>query len=152
MNARALRLVGGETGAAAAADPVRQVFEHWVFMLGKNPKRCALGPQRRRVIERALQFYDEETLRLAIEGCAASAWHGGENDRGTEYNDIELILRNEAHVERFAEMGERLRRRAEAAQRRQQAEPAAAPAEDAAAAAASRERLRALAAQLRGRS
>jgi hypothetical protein len=102
-----------------ASAPVERVFEHWVFMLGKNPKRCALGPDRRKVISRALGLYDEDTLLLAIEGCAASAWHRGENDRGGEYTDITLILRDEAHIERFADEGEALRTRLEQEQTRQ---------------------------------
>ena len=130
-----------------AADPVRRVFDHWVFMLGKNPRRCALGMERRKVIRRALELYDEEVLLLAIEGCASSAWHAGENDRETVYQDIELILRNERQVERFCEMGEVLRARAARV-------PAVAPAEavapaDAAAVEAQRARLRDLAARLR---
>jgi hypothetical protein len=123
-------------------------------MLGKNPKRCALGPDRRKIISKALALYDAETLELAIEGCAASAWHRGANDRDTEYAGLELILRDEAHIERFAELGERLREQAEAdaaraAQRAQ--EQAEAPAVDPAAAAAARQRLRDLAAQMAGR-
>lgn len=91
-------------------------------MLGKNAARTALGPARRRVIDRALGLYDEDTLLLAIEGCAASAWHAGQNDRGRAFNDIELILRDESHVERFAADGEALRERAERElQRRQSA-------------------------------
>lgn len=139
---------------ATETPEVERIFAHWVFMLGKNPKRCALGPDRRKIISKALALYDAETLELAIEGCAASAWHRGANDRDTEYAGLELILRDEAHIERFAELGERLREQAEAdaaraAQRAQQ--EAEAPAVDPAAAAAARQRLRDLAAQLAGR-
>lgn len=98
---------------------VERVFAHWVFMLGKNPKRCALGPDRRKVISRALALYDEDAVLLAIEGCAASAWHRGENDRGGEYTDLTLILRDEAHIERFADEGEALRTRLDQEQTRQ---------------------------------
>ena len=112
--------------AAAERTPAERVFDHWVYMLGKNPRRVALGPKRRRAIDAALQLYDEETLLLAIEGCAASPFHAGENDRGTEYTDIELIVRDEAHVERFAADGERLRERVDkaAAKAREAAERA----------------------------
>lgn len=132
---------------------VERVFAHWVFMLGKNPKRCALGPDRRKIISRALALYDVETLELAIEGCAASAWHRGANDRDTEYAGIELILRDEAHIERFAEAGERLREQlAEDAHKARQAQQQAPqPPEDPAAAAVARQRLRDLAAQMAGR-
>lgn len=101
-----------------ARTAVERVFDHWVVMLGK--RRAMLGPTRRRSIERALALYDEETLQLAIEGCAASAWHAGQNDRGRAFDDLELILRDEAHVERFAADGEALRERAARELARQQ--------------------------------
>lgn len=150
MTSRTLRLVDAEPAALAPSDAVTRVFEHWVFMLGKNPLRCALGPKRRRVIAGALELYDEETLRLAIEGCAANAWHGGDNDRGKAFNDIELILRDEPHIERFAEEGEKLRRNADHMAQERAVPAAAEPVVDEAAARAARERLRALAAQMRG--
>lgn len=133
--------------------PTERIFAHWVLMLGRNPRRCALGPARRKVIDRALGLYDEDTLLLAVEGCAASAWHAGDNDRARAFNDIELILRDEAHVERFAADGEALRERL---QRRQQRDAEAAkvvpivPA-DPVAIAAHKQALADLAAQLRSR-
>lgn len=96
-----------------ASAAVVRVFEHWVDMLDKNPKRCALGPTRRKVIARALELYDEEVVLLAIEGCATDPWHLGDNDHGTEYTDLEMILRDEAHIERFAQRGEDARERAD---------------------------------------
>ena len=51
-----------------ALSPLERVFEHWVFMLGKAPGRVALGPQRRRAIERALDF---------VPGGDAAARRGG---------------------------------------------------------------------------
>lgn len=145
-----LRLVTDEQ-AAPTPDAVQRLFEHWVFMLGKNPKRVALGPERRKVITRALQLYEVEVLEMAIEGCAVSEWHAGENDRGTIYQDIELILRNEAHVERFASLGERLRIRVanDAARARAQAS-APVPPQDAAAAAEHRQRMFEMAKRMRG--
>lgn len=104
-----LQATSADTGAAAS--PAQRLFAHWVWMMGKNPTRCAIGPKRARVLDDALKLYDEETLMLAIEGCAASPWHAGRNDRNREYNDIELILRDEAHIERFAAEGEALRER-----------------------------------------
>lgn len=143
--------------AAAERTPVERVFDHWVFMLGK--RRAALGPARRKAIERALALYDEETLQLAIEGCAASAWHAGQNDRGRAFDDLELILRDEAHVERFAADGEALRERAERelARQAQASKEAERVVEiDPAAGQAARERLRAVrfevAQRMRGRA
>jgi len=145
-----LRLVADEQ-SAPAQDDVRRLFDHWVFMLGKNPKRVALGPERRKVINRALQLYDVDVLEMAIEGCAASEWHAGENDRGTVYQDIELILRNEANVERFATLGERLRTRVanDAARMRAQASAPMPSEQDAKAVEEHRTRMRDLAAKMR---
>lgn len=167
-----LKLVGIETenvrntrGAASAPSgaqlgqaAVQRVFDHWVYMLGKNPRRTALGPDRRKAIQRALSLYDEETILLAIEGCAADPWHRGENDRQREFADLCLILRDEAHIERFAADGEALRERLAREQQREQArrqQATQAPADEQVTAEqvqAQREALRALAARRTGRT
>jgi len=118
-----LKLVANETTRESSADrastaetAAERVFWHWVWMLGKAPGRVVLGPSRRRVIERALDMgYGEDTLKLAVDGCAGSRWHAGENDRGTPFDDLELILRDERHIEAFSERGERLHHQAERA-------------------------------------
>lgn len=126
MNTARLARIKTTTATATAEQDAtdrtacERVFDHWVYMLGKNAARTVLGPGRRRVIERALALYDEDTLMLAIEGCAASAWHAGQNDRGRPFNDLELILRDEPHVERFLADGEALHERAERELRREQ--------------------------------
>lgn len=149
MVARQLRLVTEEQ-PVPASDDVQRLFDHWVFMLGKNPKRVALGPVRRKVIAKALQLYDFEVLEMAIEGLAASEWHAGDNENGTVYQDIELVLRNEAHIERFSAKGEALRIQvANAAARERSQASAPVPPADAAAAEAHRQNLRAFAARKR---
>ena len=50
--------------------------------------------------------YSLEDLCLAVDGCAASAWHQGENDRRTVYDSLALILRDADHTERFMAAGE----------------------------------------------
>jgi hypothetical protein len=129
--------------------PVEAVFTHWVFMFGHNRNRCALGPTRRRIIERALELYGVDTLLLAIEGCASSAWHAGDNDRNRTYQDLQLILRDEEHVERFAAMGDALRSR-DAAASRPSADVVPIAPSDPQAEGEARERLRAMAERLRG--
>lgn len=155
MANKALRLIDTDAGAhAQERTATERVFDHWVWMLNKPRTRTALGPTRKRAIERALELYDEDVLMMAIEGCAASRWHAGDNDRGKAYNDLELILRDEARIERFAEAGEQVRQRAvrdAAAQRQAAATQHIAPEHDAAAVLAERERVRALAARLAGR-
>lgn len=156
MSAPQLRLVADEAPADDRA-PEQRVFDHWVALMGKNPRRTVLSPDRRKLIRKALELYDEDTLQLAIEGCACSAFHQGDNDSGALYNDIELILRNARNVERFADKAEaeRVRERAQALiERRRQAEPER-PAEPALTAEQQRERaaaLRAMAAHIAGRT
>jgi len=45
---------------------------------------------------------DVERLKRAIRGCARTPHNMGENDRRTAYNQLELICRNGANVNRFA--------------------------------------------------
>lgn len=139
-----------ETGTTA--DPTRQVFEHWLFMLGHSPARCKLGPTRRQAINGALAIgYDVEVLMLAIEGMAGDPLEGCGERMQRQMRELEWLLGTEARIEQWADKGEALRtasRRA-AVRGQQHAEEPAAPDVDPAEAAAARERLRAYAAQRR---
>jgi hypothetical protein len=77
------------------------VWEHW-RVTARHP-RARLDKARRKVIVERLKDYSVAELQLAIDGCAKSAWHQGENDRGRRYDDLTLILRDAEHVERFLE-------------------------------------------------
>lgn len=153
--ARQLRLVveAPATGFGCAPDdPTRRVFEHWVFMFGRNPKRCKLGPTRRAAINAALALYDVDQLELAIDGMAADPLEGCHGGMAEAMRDLEWLFAKESRIERWAEAGEALRERlALDDQRRQQAqaEPVSTP-ETRAEEAASRERVQALALRLRG--
>jgi len=90
-------------GEVPIQDPVQVVFDHWVaVMRAKSAVRCVLNDKRRKVISRAINDYDVPTCLLAIDGCRLSDWHMGSNPRGRKYDDLELILRDAAHIERFA--------------------------------------------------
>lgn len=150
---RPLALVASEACAASApATDAQQVFEHWLFMLSKDRNRVAFGPSRRKSVQKALALYQIDTLMAAIEGCAASSWHAGDNDRNRTYQDLELILRDEEHIERFAESGYALRDQVAGELRAQAAPPTIEPPSDPAVIAAHRERMRELASTLRRRA
>jgi len=77
-----------------------ELFQYWVARF--NKPRTRFTPERRRVLRARLRDgYTPEDIRRAIDGCKASPFHNGENDRETEYNDITLICRNGTNVERF---------------------------------------------------
>ena len=83
---------------------VRLVYEHWVGVMGKNPKTTKLTPERRRCIQARLkEGYEVADLLLAIDGCKASDFHmaRGQWRGGTKYNDLTLILRNGSKLEGF---------------------------------------------------
>ena len=146
-----LRLVQDAQQPQNTTDPVRRVFDHWLFMLGRSARRCKLGPTRRAAINGALAIgYDEETLLLACEGMACVSFDGKPESMREAMLELEWFLAREARIERAVRYGEALR---DAAAR--QTEPAAVVQEaavvvDPVAAAAARERLRAMAASLRG--
>lgn len=146
-----LRLVQDAQQPEVNTDPVRRIFEHWAFMLGRNTKRCKLGPTRRAAINAALAIgYDEDTLMLACEGMASVSLDGKPESMRDAMLELEWFLAREARIERAVRYGEALR---EAANRQPEAESDTqadqAPV-DPVAAAAARERLRSMAAALRG--
>ena len=80
----------------------RSVFDYWRERL--NHPRAQFSPERKRKIEARLKDgLTVERLRQAIDGCASSPHHMGENTTGTVYDSIDLIFRNVAKVEEFAD-------------------------------------------------
>ena len=87
----------------AKFDDVSKVFEYW---RAKLHPRARLGTRRKAAVERALKLYSAEDLILAVDGCLNSPFHMGENKDGRKFTDLELIVRDEKHVEQFMEMAE----------------------------------------------
>ncbi len=82
---------------------VREVFAHWQQV--HNHPQAKLDPKRYRVVVARLKDgYSVDQLKLAIDGCKKSPHHMGENDRHTVYDDLELICRDGAHVDKFIKL------------------------------------------------
>jgi hypothetical protein len=80
--------------------PVAVVFSHWQKVL--NHPNAKLTEERRRAINARLgEGYTVDDLMTAIDGCARSAFHLGENDTGQRYDDLTLICRNGSKLESF---------------------------------------------------
>lgn len=84
-------------------DPVQAVFDYWTTtMRSKSVVRCVLTDKRRKIIAKALKDYDVATCLAAIDGCALSDFHMGQNSRNRKYDSLELIFRDADRIERFA--------------------------------------------------
>jgi hypothetical protein len=75
------------------------VFAHWQKVHGYA--KAKLDDKRRAMINRILRKYTVADCCKAIDGCAKSSYHMGENPAGKKYNGIDLILRDGAHVDQF---------------------------------------------------
>lgn len=85
---------------AKPPDPIAQLFERWRQKL--NHPRAVLDKKRKRSIEKALKLgYSIDDLCDAIDGCAMSPWHTGENPQKTKYDDLTLIFRDASKIESF---------------------------------------------------
>lgn len=87
-------------------DRAREVFDYWVKVhrTVRGAPQTVFTDRRRRLLERTLRDYNFETCIAAINGCALSDFHMGQNSRNRKYNDLELIFRDAQHIERFAGM------------------------------------------------
>ncbi|HKX31349.1 MAG TPA: helix-turn-helix domain-containing protein [Blastocatellia bacterium] len=82
------------------ADEITQVFEHWKLTLN-HPNGRLDEKRKQKIRARLAEGFNVEDLKLAIDGCSKSPFHQGDNDRNKVFDDIELICRDAAHVERF---------------------------------------------------
>lgn len=107
---------------------VVRVWDYWRGILRQGmPVARALSPDRRQAIFLALTDwgFDEDTLRQAVEGCAASRWCMGQNRVGRRFDDLGWILASAERIERLAAEGQQFR----VWMKRDAARPAAASAE-----------------------
>lgn len=82
---------------------VQQVFDAWIAATGKTAA-TKLDDKRRRIITRALKSHGLDDCLDAVRGWRHSPHHRGENDTGTVYNDLELLLRDAARIEKFRDL------------------------------------------------
>lgn len=92
-------------------DSVKLVFDHWRIVMGHPQAKLGdSGSKRYRAIAARLKDgYTPEQLKLAVEGCKKSPHHMGKNDRGEVYDDLELICRDQGHVDKFLALGTGMR-------------------------------------------
>ncbi len=88
-----------DNALVVVADNVTRVFDAWQSSTGKT--RAVLDAKRRSKITNALKRFDVDELIDAVRGWQHSPYHCGENEHGTVYNDLDLLLRDAKHVEQF---------------------------------------------------
>jgi hypothetical protein len=85
---------------------MRQVFDAWIASTGRTT-RTVFSAERQRIIRNALKVFPLVDLLDAVDGWRFSGHHRGENDSSTVYNDIELLLKDAKHVEKFRDLKRR---------------------------------------------
>ena len=83
--------------SAPDREVVERVFDHW--RTTHDHPQARLDDRRRRIIRAALETYSEADVCEAISGYRNSPHHMGQNDRGTRYDSIELLLRDAQHID-----------------------------------------------------
>lgn len=107
LRALARAIEGDELSRCDAAEPIddsreKRVFAHWQSRMGKPNAKFTTG-RREKIRARLRDGYTVEQLERAVDACAASDFHMGQNDSGTAYNDLTQILRNGEKLEQFLE-------------------------------------------------
>lgn len=77
----------------------QEIFAYWQ-RVHEKPKAQFTVERKRKVKERLADSTVEE-IKQAIDGCKKSSHHQGINERGTVYDDLELICRTRTHLEKF---------------------------------------------------
>ena len=101
-NKSAKKLTTAQKIAAVNELEIQEVFNYWVDQTWiKRGPRPKLTDPRWRKIALAIYEYGLEEAKMAIRGCTLSPFHMGDNKMRRRYTDIELVLRDAAHIERF---------------------------------------------------
>ena len=85
---------------------VNEVYEYWCTVMRPGRTRVpGLDVKRSLKVAAAIADYGVDECKAAIDGCAASDFHMGRNKQKKRYDDLELIFRDQDHVERFLSYG-----------------------------------------------
>lgn len=79
------------------------MFQAWIEATDRTD-RTQLDAKRRSLIARALKGYPVQDVIAAVRGWRHSAFHCGDNPHGTIHNDLGLLLRDAAHIEKFRDL------------------------------------------------
>lgn len=92
----------GTNGEDSFAEISNRVFEFWKVRFG-HPRARLDAKRRTRIRQRLTDGYTEQDLLDACEGCALSDYHMARHrdNMETVYDDLELILRDSKHVDKF---------------------------------------------------
>ena len=89
------------SSAQPGGEEIADVFEYWIGRMGKT--RSVFTQKRKSCIRARLkEGYTVEEIKRAIDGCASSPHHMGQNAAGTVYDDLTLICRSGDKLEWFA--------------------------------------------------
>lgn len=88
------------------------LFAYWAKSFNKPNSFLVPNDERESKINARLDENSDDLgeLAYAIDGVRSSPYHRGQNATGATYNALELIFRNRAHVEKYADMSPAYRR------------------------------------------
>lgn len=82
---------------------INDIFAYWQLKLD-HPGAKLTPDRKRKIAGRLKDGYSLNQIKQAIDGCASSPFHCGENKDGKRYDDIELICRNGSKLESFLQI------------------------------------------------
>jgi len=86
---------------------MEEVYQYWLSVMRPGRTRVPkMDVERSRKVKAAIADYGVDMCKQAIDGCAASDFHMGKNRANKRYDDLELIFRDQSHIEMFLERGE----------------------------------------------
>lgn len=87
-------------------EAVKIVWDYWVNAMGAS-KLAVLDHDRKVKIAASIYDYGIEASCRAIDGCASSPFHMGNNPQQKKYNGIDLIFRDADKIEGFIQRTEK---------------------------------------------
>ncbi len=88
--------------AKVSDEDIDLVYDYWVMLLRPGRHRVPRMDDKRHLkVASAIHDYGVEECMRAIDGCSRSDFHMGRNRQNKKYDDLELIFRDQDHIERF---------------------------------------------------
>jgi hypothetical protein len=88
-------------------ETIQTIFDYWKSVMGKDGKSKLTQKRKSKIKARLKDGFEPREICEAINGCAKSPHHMGQNDTGAIYDDLELICRDDSKVKMFLSINQK---------------------------------------------
>lgn len=91
-----------ETKSQLINKEVQEIYDFYIEQSGRNPNQYRLTDKRKRHIRARLKEFTKTQISFAIQGMLKNDFMQGDNENGTKYLDLDIVVRSTEQCEKWS--------------------------------------------------